>query len=87
MRDDRVRRAAAEDILLDIIQWAGADWREEDREEVINDLMAVDHNFDGYDAEDATYAVYTEQTEAWLKANPGQKPSGYAVPFEDAKAS
>jgi hypothetical protein len=50
MRDDRVRRAAAEDILPDIIQWAGPGWREEEREKIINDLMAVDHLFDGYES-------------------------------------
>lgn len=50
LRDPAVRRAAAEDILDDIIDWYGTHWREAEREEVIADLMAIAPESDGYRA-------------------------------------
>jgi hypothetical protein len=50
LRDPRVRRNAAEGLLPDIIDWYGQNWRENEREEVIEDLMAIVGESDGYHA-------------------------------------
>lgn len=49
-RDPAVRRAAAEDILPEIIDWYGKDWREAEREAVIADLVEIVGETDGYRA-------------------------------------
>lgn len=50
LRNPAVRRAAAEDLLPDIVDWMGKDWRESGREEVIADLMTIVGESDGYRA-------------------------------------
>lgn len=50
IRDPRVRRNAVEDLLPDVIDWYGRNWRESEREEVIADLMTIISEPDGYQA-------------------------------------
>lgn len=48
--DPAVRRAAAEEILPEIIKWLGPDWHEAEREDYLEDLMGIVFEWDGYDA-------------------------------------
>lgn len=50
MGDPELERAAAVDLLPRIIEWMGKNWREDDREDVIDDLMSIANEFDGYSA-------------------------------------
>ena len=50
MSDPAVRRRAVEDLMLDIIDWLGDEWKDAEREAYISDLMELDPNCDGYKA-------------------------------------
>lgn len=48
--DAAVKRAAAERMMPEIVEWLGKDWKEADREEYISDLIGIAHLWDGYEA-------------------------------------
>lgn len=48
--DEAVRRAAAELAMPEIIDWLAEDWREDQREGYVCDLMSVLTLWDGYEA-------------------------------------
>lgn len=50
LRDQEVLRAAAESAMPRIIEWLAEDWREADREDYVDDLIAAVALWDGYKA-------------------------------------